>query len=160
MNRNAKGASSDREGSAHVSIFNRNIPLWYQLAQHLRDQIATGELPRGARLPTDRELAKQYNVSVITVRQALARLVASNMIVRERGRGTFITAKPAMRRELSLFGSADTVIDQQMAEETETELLERRPTAVPRALTDYFPGIGEVTLFRRLRREQGAPFSY
>jgi GntR family transcriptional regulator len=141
-------------------MFNRNISLWYQLLQHLRNRIATGELPRGSRLPTDRQLAEQYKVSIITVRQALARLVTDRMIVRQRGRGTFVIAKPPSCRELNLYGSADAVIDQQISEEAETELLERRQTEVPPELVAYFPGCKEVTFFRRLRREQGAPFSY
>ncbi|MBF6569888.1 MAG: GntR family transcriptional regulator [Candidatus Binataceae bacterium] len=141
-------------------MFNRNISLWYQVSQHLRTRIAAGELPLGARLPTDRQLAEQYKVSIITIRQALATLVADKMISRHRGRGTFVTAKPSSCRELNLFGSADAVIDQQMSEETETEILERCEAIVPPELAAYFPDCKAVTLFRRLRREQGAPFSY
>lgn len=139
-------------------MFNPNIPLWYQLAELLRARISTGDLPLGTRLPTERRLAEQYGVSLITVRQALASLADDAMIKRERGRGTFVTAKPASRRELKLVGSADTVIDQQMSEET--EILERSEVAVPADLVPMFPGCERVTFFRRLRREDGVPLSY
>ena len=139
-------------------MFNPNIPLWYQLAELLRARISTGDLPLGTRLPTERRLAEQYGVSLITVRQALASLAGDSMIRRQRGRGTFVTAKPASRHELKLVGSADDVIDQQMSEET--EILERSEVAVPADLVPMFPGRKRVTFFRRLRREEGVPLSY
>ena len=73
-------------------MFNPSIPLWYQLADLLRARISAGQLPLGSRLPTERRLAEQYGVSLITVRQALASLADDSMIRRERGRGTFVTA--------------------------------------------------------------------
>ena len=138
--------------------FNRKLPLWYQIAQQLRGRIAAGELPPGSRLPTDRQLAADLQVSVITVRQALAALVDERLIVRHRGRGSFVIGQPASCRELRLIGSADGVIDQQQSEET--DVLERAEIAVPWEVAPLFPGSERVTFFRRLRREQGSPLSY
>ncbi|MCB0066410.1 MAG: GntR family transcriptional regulator [Caldilineaceae bacterium] len=50
---------------------NSPIPRYYQIAELLKEQIAVGELPNGARLPSERELCEQLGVSRMTVRQAL-----------------------------------------------------------------------------------------
>jgi GntR family transcriptional repressor for pyruvate dehydrogenase complex len=42
-----------------------------QIFKDLRHQIVLGELPRGSKLPTERELAERYQVSGPTVREAI-----------------------------------------------------------------------------------------
>jgi CheY-like chemotaxis protein len=56
----------------------------------LRDRIARGELAAGAKLPPHIELAAEYGVAPLTMRQVLARLEADGRISREQGRGTFV----------------------------------------------------------------------
>ncbi|SEI46968.1 DNA-binding transcriptional regulator, FadR family [Allopseudospirillum japonicum] len=64
-----------------------------QIAEHLRQAILEGELRAGDRLPTEDELAAQYQVSRPTIREALKRLAAQNLIRSRRGPtgGTFIS---------------------------------------------------------------------
>lgn len=57
-----------------MTVFNRSLPLWYQLAEPLRAEIVDGQLPPGARVSPEVELARRYGVSVVTVRQALKRV--------------------------------------------------------------------------------------
>ncbi|MBI3980042.1 MAG: GntR family transcriptional regulator [Chloroflexi bacterium] len=56
----------------------------------LRDQIISGELPPGTKLPSYPDLAVAFAVAPMTVRQALARLEEDHFITREVGRGTFV----------------------------------------------------------------------
>ena len=79
-------------------VINRTsaIPLYYQLAQHLEKGIREGEFESDAKFPTDMELALRYNVSRPTVRQAVGELVHKGLLVRERGRGTFVRPASAM----------------------------------------------------------------
>jgi GntR family transcriptional repressor for pyruvate dehydrogenase complex len=63
-----------------------------EIAETLRDQIASGALARGERLPTERELAAQFGVSQPTVREALRVLDVMGMVSVQHGRGTFVTA--------------------------------------------------------------------
>ena len=51
-------------------------PLYEQLYQSIRDDIAAGRLPAGSRLPSKRVLAAHLGVSVVTVESAYAQLVA------------------------------------------------------------------------------------
>jgi GntR family transcriptional regulator len=56
----------------------------------LRERLAAGEFPRGAPLPGELQLARNYGVSRVTLRAALALLVREKLIVRHRGRGTYV----------------------------------------------------------------------
>jgi CheY-like chemotaxis protein len=56
----------------------------------LRDRIVSGEFPLGAKLPPHTELAKQFGVAPLTMRQVLGRLEEEGLVSREQGRGTFI----------------------------------------------------------------------
>jgi GntR family transcriptional regulator len=82
-----------------VRYLNKNstVPLYRQLASHLASQILNGGYQAGDRLPSERELSEQFNVSRITARQAIATLLDDGIIFTEQGRGTFV-AEPLMRR--------------------------------------------------------------
>jgi GntR family transcriptional regulator len=64
--------------------------LWRQLAALLRARIASGELPPGSRIPSLVDLAAEYDLSVVTVRKAVAALVAEGTLMPKSGRGTFV----------------------------------------------------------------------
>jgi len=72
------------------------VPLYSQLYARLAEQIASGQLKAGDRLPPERELAESMNVSRITARQAIDALVDKGLVYREQGRGPFV-AEPKMR---------------------------------------------------------------
>lgn len=64
----------------------------------LRDRIVRNELAAGSKLPSHTELAAEYGVAPLTLRQVLARLEDEGLVSREQGRGTFIRhhAPPAV----------------------------------------------------------------
>lgn len=68
------------------------IPPGSDLAARLRERIRTGGYALGAALPTERELARQFGISRGTVRLALRTLEREHLIVRQQGRGTFVTS--------------------------------------------------------------------
>lgn len=70
------------------------VPLYHQLYELLRSKIESGEFAPGDMLPTENELLEQYQLSRNTVRQALQELVNSGWVVRQRGRGSFVTHRP------------------------------------------------------------------
>jgi methanogenic corrinoid protein MtbC1/DNA-binding transcriptional regulator YhcF (GntR family) len=67
-------------------------PRARRVYQVLLDRIHSGELAPGLRLPPHTQLAATFGVAPLTVRQVLAHLEADGLIVRERGRGTFVRA--------------------------------------------------------------------
>lgn len=69
-------------------------PYYVQLAAIIRRQIADQTWLVGDRLPTLKQMVATFGVSPMTVRHALAGLEKEGLISAERGRGTFVTAKP------------------------------------------------------------------
>jgi GntR family transcriptional repressor for pyruvate dehydrogenase complex len=63
-----------------------------QIFNDLRHQIALGTLPRGSKLPTERELAERYQVSGPTVREAIRGLTAMGLADVRHGSGAYVTA--------------------------------------------------------------------
>lgn len=66
------------------------IPFYFQLAELLEDEIASGRWDSGRRIPSEPDLCDHYGVSRTTVRQALSRLEQEGLITRSKGRGTFV----------------------------------------------------------------------
>ena len=66
------------------------VPFYFQLAETLEQEIASGRWEPGAQLPSEPELCEQFGLSRTTVRQALARLEQRSLIERRRGQGTFV----------------------------------------------------------------------
>jgi len=64
------------------------------IADTLRDQILSGELVAGAKLPSEHELTLAYDVSRSVVREALQQLQASGLVESFQGRGTFVLTLP------------------------------------------------------------------
>lgn len=78
------------------------IPKYYEVKSQVLDLIA--DLPAGAAVPTERELAQRYATSRTTVRQAIADLVIEGRLERAQGRGTFVADPPLMQiRQLTSF---------------------------------------------------------
>lgn len=65
------------------------------IAARLRATIAGRDLPPGARLAGHRDLARQYGVSVGSVREALSMLMSEGLVEMRPGRGTFVAASAA-----------------------------------------------------------------
>ena len=68
---------------------NKNELLFRQLYEAIR----CGEIPNGARLATELELAEQYGCSRITVRSGLRQLEELKLIRRVRGNGTYVSSE-------------------------------------------------------------------
>src|SRR5512137_1784135 len=70
---------------------NDYLPRYYQLANILRERIASGELEAHQSIPSERQLEEIYSVSRTTIRQAIDLLVRQGFLYREHGRGTFVS---------------------------------------------------------------------
>ena len=81
---------------------NSPIPLYYQLAEKLREEIEDGKWAINTLIPSETELCKQYEISRGTVRQAISELIKTGLVHRNQGQGTFI-AKPGLVRPVSSF---------------------------------------------------------
>lgn len=69
---------------------NNAIPLYKQLKEQIFSDISSGKLNEGEKIPTEVELSEIYNISRVTVRNAIKELVADNYLIKQRGKGTFV----------------------------------------------------------------------
>jgi GntR family transcriptional regulator len=68
-----------------------------RIADDLREQILSGRLASGERMPSEHDLAQQYSTSRPTVRRAIAVLRSEGLITTGQDSGTFVRAKPNVR---------------------------------------------------------------
>ena len=66
-------------------------PLYRQLMQKLRADIAAGVYPARSRIPSEQVLCETYGVSRVTVRKALSELTQEGLLKRQQGKGTFVS---------------------------------------------------------------------
>jgi len=66
------------------------LPIYHQLKEIVKGKIERGEFAPGMRIPTEYELCEEYAISRTPVRQALTELVNEGLLLRLRGRGTFV----------------------------------------------------------------------
>lgn len=75
------------------------LPLYQQLANEIKAQIASGELRQNEQLMTEMELSRTFGVSRITVRKALELLVEEDILSKRQGVGAFVTGKKLVQHE-------------------------------------------------------------
>ena len=68
----------------------QKVHVGEQVFQQMKRMLILGEWMPGDKLPSENELASMFNVSRITVRQALQKLVALNLIETRLGEGSFV----------------------------------------------------------------------
>src|SRR5690554_5525064 len=69
------------------------IPIYQVIENDIKDQILKGKLKSGDIIPSENQLKEQYNVSRMTVRQALNNLVNEGYLFRHKGKGTFVSGR-------------------------------------------------------------------
>ncbi|CQR75162.1 HTH-type transcriptional repressor YvoA [Sporomusa ovata DSM 2662] len=67
------------------------IPVYYRLADDIKQQIEAGVLKDGDLIPTEAQLGEQYAISRMTVRQGIALLAEAGLIATVKGKGSFVT---------------------------------------------------------------------
>ncbi|MBS9337059.1 GntR family transcriptional regulator [Fructobacillus parabroussonetiae] len=78
------------------------IPRYIEIHNEIRQRIAAGEWKTNKRLPAERELAAAFNVSRMTLRQAIQTLVDEGILERRVGSGTFVAEKKVSERALGV----------------------------------------------------------
>lgn len=67
------------------------LPLYREVKEKLIQALAAGEWLPGAKIPVERDLARQYGVGIATVRAAVSELQAAGILSRKQGKGTYVS---------------------------------------------------------------------
>ena len=132
-------------------------PLYVQLMDELEASIRNGVYKPGDKIMTETEMAKEYGVSLITVRKAVGSLMEKGLVVRKQGKGTFVT-KPKYSRNMKKLQSF-TEMCEQMGVKPGARVLENRLIAADKKVADRLgiePG-SNVVYISRLRLADGEP---
>jgi GntR family transcriptional repressor for pyruvate dehydrogenase complex len=108
--------------------------VFEQIATQIEERILNGELRSGDRLPTERELAEQFQVSRTAVREAMKILAQKGLVDMRPGRGTIVIdgAPVALQNSIGLMmklklrevGGSDNLVEVREMLEVDTEYID------------------------------------
>lgn len=130
------------------------MPVYYQLAEDLKQLIESGELKPGDAIPSETQLVGEYGISRVTVRRGLALLLEAGLIETVRGKGNFV-AKPKLNEVTLTFRENDTFKENKLS----FKLLEVKRVPADPAVAARL-GIAEgkkVFMIRRLINGENGP---
>lgn len=130
------------------------LPAYARLRDALAARVARGEWRPGEALPSENRLAREYALSVGTVRKAIEQLVEEGLLERRQGSGTFLR-KPAFDATLFRFFQ----LRRQDGEEEsipESRLITRSKITAPKTIADIL-GTDDVIRIERVRSLSQTP---
>ncbi len=132
------------------------LPFYLRIESLIRQKILSGQLEPGEKLPPEKDLAIYFDVSRITVRAALANLQSENLLIRKRGKGTFVASKVTQTKQVIVSGDIQVLvrqIEQYRVKPHGMEEMKIQETRVARDLAEFFQrDKGEtVSVIRRTR---------
>jgi GntR family transcriptional regulator len=135
------------------------IPLYYQIQQALIEKIQAGEWVAGDCLPSEYELARSYQVSRMTARQALHNLKSRGYALSQKGRGTYVTRPKLEKNIMHLRGFTEDMKRRGMM--PSSRLLEQNVLLAKGALTEQLrvEEGSAILQLRRLRIADGTPMA-
>lgn len=143
-----------------LSSSGSHVPLYHRVFAILRQRINDGAYSTGQQLPTEDELAVEFGVSRATIRQAVGDLVNQGLVLRQQGRGTFVTERalyPAGQRFRGAL--ADLISETKRTGITQVEI--SRSTQLPHGVAARLElSAGRGTIIRRIRTIDGGVFAY
>ena len=102
------------------------VPLYHQIGEAILDTISRADLNPKTQIPSEEQLGKIFNVSKMTVRQALAKLVSDGILERRQGAGTFVSEEKIERGGTKLFSLYEDIKNKNLA--PTTQVLEKKVT--------------------------------
>ncbi|GEL14566.1 GntR family transcriptional regulator [Pediococcus cellicola] len=87
-------------------------PIYIQIHNEIKKAIEAGKWTVGDRIPAERELAEQFNVSRMTLRQAIQTLVDEGILERRVGSGTFVANQKVQEKMSGVTSFTDLMLAQ------------------------------------------------
>lgn len=104
------------------------IRQYVQLASHLRQEIVSGRIALGARLPGEEQLKREHQVDRSVVRRAVQLLRDEGIVITRHGVGSFVAAVPQLHTAALNAGDRVTA---RMPDDTERERLGGLSPGIP-----------------------------
>ncbi|MCL4514826.1 MAG: GntR family transcriptional regulator [Firmicutes bacterium] len=135
------------------------VPLYYQLKTLLCQMIDNDELKSGDCIPSERELSEKYEISRMTVRQAITEMVQEGLLIRKQGKGTFVAEPKIEQGLISLSSFTEDMLQRGL--HPSTRLLGTRVEQASRRVAKILSlGVdARVMVVERLRLADGLPMA-
>jgi GntR family transcriptional regulator len=144
---------------------NKAIPLTTGIESLLRNKILSGQYEPGEKLPTEDVLLQHFGVSKITIRNALSRLEADGLIIRNRGKGTFVAEKIPVTKQFIVTGDVYDIVFDAARYDVKVLGIDTIKIGETRAAQNIKKFLNlsnedEITWVRRIRLIKGVPILY
>ena len=136
----------------------KGIPLYYQVMRSLKEDILAGRFSPEERLPSEVELTEIFKVSRVVVRQSLQILEDEGLIVRLKGKGTFVPKDATAEEVPVLSGYIEDFL--RVGLQIKAKVLQFSIVKATPDLASTFHASEGTELFyiKRLRMVEGRPF--
>jgi len=74
------------------------VPVYIQIHNEIRKEIESGKWAVGERIPSERQLSQDFDVSRMTLRQAIQTLVDEGILQRQVGSGTYVSSSKVQEK--------------------------------------------------------------
>ncbi|MBI5578864.1 MAG: GntR family transcriptional regulator [Deltaproteobacteria bacterium] len=119
-------------------------PLYQKLRDILRKQVEDGRYLPDHAIPSERDLCQQYQISRITVRQAIAEMINEGILYRKQGKGTFVARRKVNQGLSRIVTFSRTVMDIGMKPSTRILFHGLLPAGLEVASILKLPDAGQV----------------
>ena len=142
-----------------MSGLTTSVALYSRVALAIEEDIRSGNLRPGDRLPSERDLAEHFDVSRVTVRRALGDLADVGLVESHHGSGTFVTTSVVSDPANALMSFTELGKDRGLTASADVLVCLVRPTTLHESeQLGVAPG-AEVFELERVRKLEGLPVS-
>jgi DNA-binding GntR family transcriptional regulator len=139
-------------------------PFYFRVAETLKGRIDSRKYHPGEIVPSEKELAREFGVSTITIKKAMHLLVDEGLVVRQRGVGTTVVRKEKEPVAIKLTGNFREWFDSVSGKfpKLEIDVLDVGTIPCPEHIRKRLamPPRQDIWRMKRLRRFRNEPISY
>ncbi|WP_239256935.1 GntR family transcriptional regulator [Listeria ilorinensis] len=136
------------------------IPIYIQIQSNIKQKIEEGIWQVGSSIPAERQLAEMFQVSRMTVRQAIQGLVDDNILQRRVGAGTFIAEKKLTERLEAVTSFTNLMLQEGKIPSTRVVSYGIRPASTQEQEALELPDNSNVMKIERIRYGDKVPILY
>lgn len=138
----------------------KDTPIYIQIHNRIRQKIEDGDWKVGDRVPSERDLAVTFNVSRMTLRQAVQTLVDEGILERKVGSGTFVSSRKVQEKMEGIESFTDIMLSQGKKPSSKTISYHVKPASISEAEKLQLENETMVLNMERIRFADGIPICF
>lgn len=133
------------------------IPLYQQIENDIKQKIMTGEYQAGQMLPSESKFCEMYQVSRVTIRNAITDLVDQGILIRKHGKGTFVENQKITSNLVTFSGFTTTCRENNLRINTHILCVRRQEASMYDIRTLQLEEGDDIIYIKRIRYADGHP---